>query len=98
MSDISIDKTSGNTFYRPETPANTPRLSRQVVRVQDLMRDGVWRTLLEISITARCSEASASARLRDLRKPQFGAYNVERRKTGLAGLYEYRIGPDEFRA
>jgi hypothetical protein len=78
----------------PETPNNTPRLARQVVRVQDLMRDGVWRTLRDIAATALCSEASASARLRDLRKPEFGGYNVERRKTAVPGVYEYRIGPD----
>lgn len=80
--------------YAPETPANTPRLSRQVVRVQDLMRDGQWRTLRDIATTVGASEPSASARLRDLRKPAFGSYNVERRKSGVPGVYEYRIGPD----
>jgi hypothetical protein len=85
------------TTFTPETPVTTPRLSRQLVRVQDLVRDGQWRTLREISEAVSAPEASVSARLRDLRKPQFGGYNIERRSVdGVAGLYEYRVGPDNY--
>lgn len=57
-----------------------------------------WYTLHEIknymhrSFRIEGSEAGISARIRDLRKPKFGAYTVEaRRRDGEDGLWEYRI-------
>lgn len=52
-----------------------------------------WWTLAEIVEHVGGSEASVSARLRDLRKPQFGAFVVERRRRGepKRGLFEYRV-------
>lgn len=69
------------------------RLGDQLVAVRTLMLDGLWRTLREISDEVGAPEASVSARLRDLRKPQFGKYSVERRRRGLPGngLFEYRL-------
>ena len=66
------------------------RLHKQHNRVLALMRDGCWRTLAQIAAGTNDPEASVSARLRDLRKPRFGSYNVERRYAG-EGLWEYRI-------
>lgn len=55
---------------------------------------GSWRTLRELADRAGGSEAGVSARLRDLRKPEFGAYVVERRRReGCANLWEYRVLP-----
>jgi len=79
------------------------RLATQLDRVRELMRDGKWRTLAEISAAvsvpgAPSPEASTSARLRDLRKPKFGAYTVERRRVARArGLWEYRMPRWQFR-
>lgn len=69
------------------------RLASSLDRVKALMRDGRWRSLSEIAQRCGCSEAGASARLRDLRKPRFGRYTVERRRRGdpKAGLWEYRL-------
>jgi hypothetical protein len=69
------------------------RLSGQLLRVLEVMNDGEWRTLRELSDEADGSEASVSARLRDLRKPRFGARIVERRRRGQAtrGIHEYRL-------
>lgn len=69
------------------------RLSGQLQRVYDLMRDGVWRTLSEIQEKAGGSEAAVSARLRDLRKKRFGSLTVERRHRGepKSGLWEYQV-------
>lgn len=67
-----------------------PRLSRQLKAVLALMSDGNWRTLAEIAQAVNASEASCSARLRDLRKPQFGSYTVDRHRVG-GGLYRYRL-------
>jgi len=71
---------------------DAPRLSRQLDRVRDMMSDGQWRTLAQVAASCGCSEASASARLRDLRKARFGGHTVERRRVpGGRGLHEYRI-------
>jgi hypothetical protein len=63
-------------------------------KVKKLMLDGRWRTLSEIH-KAICagSEASISARLRDLRKPRFGGFDVQRRRRDKAGsgIFEYRV-------
>jgi hypothetical protein len=66
------------------------RLSAQLNHVRDLMLDGVARTLSEISALVDAPEASVSARLRDLRKPKFGGYNVTRAHVA-GGLYLYRV-------
>lgn len=67
-----------------------PRLSRQLAAVRTLMAYGEWRTLAEVAGAVGCSEASASARLRDLRKARFGGHMVERQRL-TGGLYQYRL-------
>lgn len=69
------------------------RLESQLERVRELMLDSKWRTLDEIHRIVGGSEAGISARLRDLRKPRFGSYQVNRRRRGdaTAGLFEYRL-------
>jgi hypothetical protein len=70
------------------------RLSGQLRRVFGVMVKGGWWTLAEIARqTGDQSEAAISARLRDLRKPKFGGFEVERRRRGEArkGLWEYRL-------
>jgi len=69
------------------------RLTSQFERVRGLMLDGRFRTLQEIAAIAGGSEAGVSARLRDCRKPRFGALVVERRRRGdgRRGIWEYRM-------
>ena len=68
------------------------RLKGQLDRVRAIMADGVWRTLRNLAVLVGGSEAGVSARLRDLRKPQFGGRTVERRRVeGESGLHEYRL-------
>lgn len=67
------------------------RLKAQLVRVRELMRDGKWRSLSEISKVTGDPEASTSARLRDLRKPKFGLWTVNRRRR-TKSLFEYQLG------
>jgi hypothetical protein len=66
------------------------RLRMQLNRVWMLMMDGQWRTLEEIALACRGSEAAVSARLRDFRKTKFGAHTVERRYLSN-GLWQYRV-------
>ena len=75
---------------------DTPRLSLQITRVFELMKDGRYRTLREIANHTGCLETSASARLRDLRKPKFGGHCVDaRRAEGTLLTYEYRLTLNE---
>lgn len=58
----------GRTYGRQE---DHERLSNALAKVYQLMLDGKERTLREIASYANCSESGASARIRDLRKPEF---------------------------
>ena len=71
-------------------PSDGPRLGTHLERVAAYMRDGQWRTLWEIARAAGCPPQSASARLRDLRKPRYGSHPVERRRVS-AGVFQYRV-------
>lgn len=77
----------GETF---EPARDHDRLARQLDAVADVMADGAWRTLREIATACGAPESSVSARLRDLRKPRFGAHHVERRYQG-DGVWAYRV-------
>jgi hypothetical protein len=63
----------------------------QLEAILDLMlaasKRGEWLTLAEIAEPTEFGEASISAQLRHLRKPQHGAYCVEkrRRRSGAEG-------------
>lgn len=69
------------------------RLTGQLRRIWDVMRDGSWHTLHEVAEATGDPEASISAQLRHLRKPRFGQHTIERRTRGVreSGLYEYRL-------
>lgn len=77
--------------YSPEF--DQKRLTGQIRRVFDLMKDGRWRTLEEIGEATGDPQASVSAQLRHLRKPRFGGFTVEKRARGERehGLFEYRL-------
>ncbi len=78
----------GDTY---EPAKDLTRLKGQLGRVFNLMSDGQWRTLKSIAFKVKGSEASVSARLRDFRKPRFGAYTVERERVDSTGLFIYRL-------
>jgi len=66
-------------FNGPEyrTGADHKRLSKQHERIRDLMQDGNWRTIEEISDITGYPQASVSAQLRHLRKPRFGSFIID---------------------
>lgn len=78
--------TSNDTYTEAK-----PRIPHQLIAVRNLMEDGQWRTLSQISIRTGYPEASVSARLRDLRKAPHNR-TVERRLKE-PGLYQYRMVP-----
>lgn len=77
--------------YDPQYDQN--RLTNQLQRVFDCMKDSKWRTLDEISIVTKDPHASISAQLRHLRKERFGKHIVEKRYRGdrEQGLWEYKL-------
>jgi len=76
--------------YEPKLDAK--RLANQHKRVREFMLEGGWWTLAEIAHTLEYPEASISAQLRHLRKPEFGGYKVEkRRRNSEGGTWEYRV-------
>lgn len=69
------------------------RLTTQIRKLINLMVDGSWRTLREISKTINAPEASVSAGLRMLRRKSMGAHTVDKRRKGdpKQGLWEYQL-------
>ena len=78
--------------YVPER--DWERLTTQIGRVFNAMRDQKWRTLREIAQITGDPEASISAQLRHLRKERFGSHTVNRRHIDH-GLYQYQLVPNE---
>jgi hypothetical protein len=74
--------------YQPRR--DDDRLTGQIKRVWDCMKDSGWRTLGQISDETGDPEASVSAQLRHLRKPRFGGHDVTKEFVGN-GLYRYRV-------
>jgi hypothetical protein len=74
--------------YEPER--DRERLGAQLLAVRYLMLDHEWHTLADLARYAGGSEASVSARLRDLRKRRFGGYVIEREYVSR-GLWRYRM-------
>lgn len=70
------------------------RLTGQILRVFDAMKDKQWRTFDEIAAITNDPAPSISAQLRHLRKKRFGSHVIERRHMG-SGLYQYRLLPNE---
>lgn len=87
MTDLHVQPRDGTTYQHER---DGRRLHHQHNRVLAFMRDGHWHTLAEIHQATGDPEASVSARLRDLRKPQFGSHVIDRRFI-RRGLHAYRL-------
>jgi hypothetical protein len=80
----------GNTYVAKRDKS---RLTKQLDTVRNYMcqNRGVWFTLDALNtLIPEAHQTSISARVRDLRKNQFGGYTIERRYAG-GGLFEYRL-------
>jgi Fic family protein len=87
--------------YAREISARANRLPRKKVQIGNRLLDKVRtvlfrqdgpKTVAEIAREVGASEASVSARLRDLRKPAYGEWNIFRVWSPSIGAYTYRIG------
>lgn len=81
----------GSTF-NPERDGQ--RLGDQMLAVLAIMSTKQWWTLSQLSMFTGFPEASVSARLRDLRKPKFGGYTIEREYV-RKGQWRYRMVEQE---
>jgi hypothetical protein len=70
------------------------RLKKQLAAVRSIMLRSGWVTLKDLAAQVNAPESSVSARIRDLRKSQFGGYTIERRYKER-GLWEYRVSIGE---
>jgi|TARA_B110000483_G_scaffold194793_1_gene232222 hypothetical protein len=78
--------------YVPER--DDKRLTGQIMRVFNCMKDESWRSLKEIEDITGDPQASISAQLRHLRKPRFGMHTVNKVYIDN-GLYHYQLIPYE---
>lgn len=88
----------------PMTPIDTiHHLASGTSLVFDVMRGGDWMTIPEIQIAVQehprgryFSEATISARIRDLRKTKNGGHTVQRRlRNNTRNFYEYKLLPND---
>lgn len=66
------------------------RLGNQANQVFELMKDGRWRSIREVSIAINQPETSVSAQLRNLRKQRFGGHTVNKVHIG-EGFWRYQL-------
>ncbi len=89
MNDLLNPHFDGET-YDPDL--DHVRLTGQLQRVYNVMKDSRWRTLNNISVLASGPESSIGARIRDLRKPKFGEYRIDRKRDSInKGMFLYRL-------
>ena len=75
----------------------TPPRKTQLQAVYDVMSDGCWWTPFSIQNTVAhntgkyYSESATTARIRDLRKTEHGAFTIEARRVKGKHYYEYRM-------
>ena len=74
------------------------RLTGQLDTIRSIMLDQRWHTVDDIVAKTRFPANSVQAQLRNLRKPRFGGYQVEKRRVTDTGLYEYRLGQSHYYA
>ncbi len=72
------------------------RLASQLMGVRAALADGQWHTLAQLATATGYPEASISARIRDLRKPEFqqrlgGNYQVQADPPEAGGTWHYRL-------
>ena len=94
MTELKVGAEFDGDTYNPRK--DKVRLTSQLSKVHHLMKSGRWYTLRGIADQIGASEASVSARIRDLRKEKFGGFIVERKRSDRSkGLYFYRIKPED---
>lgn len=64
---------------------------RTCARVARILSDGCWHNARLIARRLRMSTAGITARLRDLRKAEYGGHIILTRPPDRPGVYDYRM-------
>lgn len=64
---------------------------RTCARIARILADGQWRNARAIARRLHLSTAGVTARLRDLRKDEFGGHVIQLRRPERPGVYDYRL-------
>lgn len=86
-------KTQGKQLFQGKSyvaDRDEDRLKRQLDQVYNFMKDSKWHTPEEITGAIDGTWASASSRIRDLRKSQHGGHVILRRYDG-DGIWLYQM-------
>ena len=75
--------------YEPEL--DKVRLTGQLKKIFEIMRDGQWHTLRSLEIMTGFPQASISASIRCFRKKKFGGFIVDRERIGKTGQFQYKL-------
>jgi hypothetical protein len=70
-----------------QTQADEIRLTGQLLRVYNAMKDGAWLAVHNVAQVLREPETSVSAQIRNLRKAKHGGHIVERKREGNLSFY-----------
>ena len=62
-------------------------------QIEKIMLKGKWITIPELQkrLKTYAMSTTISARIRDLRKPEYGSHKVQRRPKKGSKLYEYKV-------
>lgn len=78
----------GATYDRPRDKA---RLTKHLITVLNVMRDGEYRTTVEIAEAANCLETTAHARLRQLRASGYRVPKRHEKDSNGRGVFKYAV-------
>ena len=65
------------------------KLKGKMLLLFEMMKSGQWVTSEPVMRRIDCKEAAATARIRDLRKPQYGGHTVNTELRG--GVWHYQL-------
>jgi hypothetical protein len=74
-----------------EAELDKVRLTGQLKKIFEIMRDGKWYTLQGIEKLTGFPQASISASIRCFRKKKFGGFIVDRERVTDSGLFKYKL-------
>lgn len=86
-----MEVSTGSTTLSTDPDYRSPYFDNQTEHIRHLLNQD-WYSIQKLAAVVGGREPSVSALVRNLRKPQYGGYKVERRRLA-DGLSEYRIPP-----